>query len=155
MTTPVKFNQFIWNELATSRPDVCRAFYGRIFGWQTQEVDLGDFGTYSVLMHEGQGIGGMLHMDEADGEQAISFWTSYVAVEDVDALAEEAMKAGGTIKLPPTNVPELGRVAIIADPTGAVLAVIRPDDGTQEGEPFTDDAEDASGDYAEGMDDGA
>lgn len=152
MTSAIKFNQFIWNELATSRPDVCKSFYGRVFGWSSQEVDLGDFGTYSVWLHEGQGIGGMLHMDDADGEQAISFWTSYIAVASVDATVDAVIQAGGTVKLPPTNVPELGRVAIIGDPTGAVVAVIRPDDGRREdlAAPLDDDFEEA-----DGLDDGA
>ena len=132
MTMPIKTNQFIWNELATSRPDVCREFYGRVFGWKSQQVDLGDFGTYSVWLHEGQGIGGMLHMDDADGEEAIAFWTSYIAVEDVDATAKQGIDAGGAIRLPPTNIPELGRISIISDPTGAVVALIRPDEGQPE-----------------------
>ncbi|MEM6902310.1 MAG: VOC family protein [Pseudomonadota bacterium] len=119
-------NTFVWNELATSRPDLCRDFYGAVFGWTTEEVDLGDFGTYSVWMLDGHGIGGMLHMDDADGEQPISFWTSYIAVEDVEETAKAVLDSGGTIKLPPTYVPELGRIAIIADPAGAVIAVINP-----------------------------
>lgn len=123
-TTP---NKFVWNELATSRPDLCRAFYGEVFGWTTEDVDLGDFGTYSVWLLNGEGIGGMLHMDDADGEQPISFWTSYIAVEDVDVTAKAVLDAGGSIKLPPTYVPELGRIAIIADPAGAVIAIINPE----------------------------
>ena len=127
-----KLNQFIWNELATSRPDVCREFYARVFGWTSQEVDLGDFGKYSVWLQDGQGIGGMLHMDDADGEEPIAFWTSYLGVADVDDTAQKVIDAGGSIRLPPTNIPELGRVAIITDPTGAVIALIRPDTGSGE-----------------------
>ena len=131
-TDAPKVNQFIWNELATSRPGVCREFYARVFGWTSQEVDLGDFGKYSVWLHEGQGVGGMLHMDDADGAEPVAFWTSYLGVEDVDDTAQKVIDAGGSIRLPPTNIPELGRVAIIADPTGAVVALIRPTPGSTE-----------------------
>ncbi|HCI47540.1 MAG TPA: glyoxalase, partial [Rhodospirillaceae bacterium] len=57
---------------------------------------------------------------------------SYIAVEDVDATAKQVIDAGGAIRLPPTNIPELGRISIISDPTGAVVALIRPDEGQPE-----------------------
>lgn len=127
MSDAPKYNAFLWNELATSRPDVSKAFYADVFGWEYQDVDIGDFGTYTVCLLDGAGVAGMLHMDDADGAAPIAFWTAYVAVRDTDDTARRVLQAGGTVKLPPTDVPELGRVTIVSDPTGAVIAFVRPE----------------------------
>jgi len=109
-----------WSELAT--PDATRArdFYGQLFGWGMK--DSGP--NYTELMNAGEAVGGILQMDE--GWQGIApHWSPYFLVADADASAGKARGLGATWKMPPTDLPGVGRFALITDPQGAVLHMIQ------------------------------
>jgi len=118
--------RFIWYELMTPDTAAAKKFYGEVVGWQSQDMPMPD-GTYSVLQADGTGVGGMMALTaEASSQGVPPNWTGYVAVDDVDAAAGKAASLGGSVQRPPQDIPGVGRFAIIADPGGAVLAIMTP-----------------------------
>ena len=115
---------FIWYELLTTAPEAAAPFYERILGWTHRSQDMGPFGLYHLFARAGQDVAGMLTMPE--GAPGRPQWLPYLHVEDVDASSARASELGGTIYVQPTDVPDVGRFAVIADPTGASLALFKP-----------------------------
>jgi len=126
MAEAPKIHEFVWNELVSTHPEKCAAFYSKVFGWEPREVVLEGMGVYTIFVKDGQTIAGMLHLNHEDGNENASFWSSYLAVENVDAAAQLVIQSGGTIKLMPVDVEELGRIAIVSDPAGAIFSLITP-----------------------------
>ena len=114
---------FSWNELKTNDIEGAKKFYSAVFGWTIQDVPMPDM-TYSLVQIDDREIGGMMAMPpEAEGHPP--HWGVYVSVDDVDAVAEAAVKAGGTLIVEPRDIPFIGRFCIIQDPQGAILSVIK------------------------------
>jgi uncharacterized protein len=113
---------WFWNELWT--PDDTRAlnFYERLFGYTHDTMDMGPQGTYYVLNKDGKPRGGLMQSVEP---KAAAMWLPYVAVDDCDASAAKAKKLGAQVVSGPQDVPEIGRFAILVDPLGAAIAVMR------------------------------
>ena len=109
---------FIWHELVTPDPARSGAFYGDLFGWARREVDAGRFGTYTLFQEDGQGVAGMMK-PTPDTPGTGSYWHSYIAVADVDACAQRTPSLGGRVVVASRDVPDVGRVCMVADPTGA------------------------------------
>ena len=113
-----------WNELNTRDPEVAKAFYGAVFGWQFEDNDMGPMGTYTSLTLGNGPIGGMLNMAERGvPEEVPAHWLVYFAVDDTDTAIETAKEAGGSIMVEPIETPA-GRISILTDPFGAPFAVI-------------------------------
>ena len=111
---------FCWVDLATSDPDGAKAFYGRLFGWEAEDIT-GEFGVYSLMRLRGLDACGLYPMPaEARAAGSPPYWTSYVAVEDAEATAERADSLGATI-LAVFDVSSGGRIAILRDPQGATF----------------------------------
>lgn len=115
---------FVWNELMSHDPKRARAFYTGLFGWTVRECGMAGETPYNIFMDGDRPVGGMLHMASEAFEGVPAHWLSYVEVPDVDAAAEHARGNGGTVLAEPFDVPEIGRICVIADPEGAVLALI-------------------------------
>jgi predicted enzyme related to lactoylglutathione lyase len=122
---PVKTpsGDWYWNELWTSDEIGALAFYQRVFGYSHDTMDMGAQGTYYIFTKGGVSRAGM--MRSAD-PRAPSMWLPYVAVDDCDATVDKARRLGGEVLTAPTEVPGVGRYAMLADPLGAAIAVIRP-----------------------------
>jgi hypothetical protein len=118
-------NPFIWNELVTSDQESSGAFFGQLFGWSRKEIDAGPFGIYTLFQQNGQDIAGMMN-PTADTPGKGSFWHSYIAVEDVELCAKRAPLLGGSVVIPPHNVPDVGKICVVADPTGAITHLMQP-----------------------------
>jgi len=115
--------RFVWYDLMTTDHERAADFYTGLFGWQLKDVDMGSFGSYAMI-HAGEvGIGGMVALDPAHGLP--SHWMAYATVSDVDAAARRAAELGGRVGVPPTDIPNVGRFAVIADPQGAWLSPFR------------------------------
>jgi hypothetical protein len=113
---------FSWSELMT--PDVAPAkkFYGKLFGWEMQDMPMEGM-TYTVLNAGGSPVGGIMATPkEAAG--APPHWGTYVTVSDVDATAKQAVELGGTLLVSPRDIPGVGRFCLIRDPQGAMLYAI-------------------------------
>jgi predicted enzyme related to lactoylglutathione lyase len=115
---------FSWVELATSDQAAATDFYTKLFGWEKQDNPLPDGGIYTIGLVGGRPAAAVGQQQPQEREQGIhSHWNLYVASDDVDKTAALAQEAGGTIMAPPFDVMDLGRMAVIADPTGAVISV--------------------------------
>ena len=114
---------FIWNELITSDEESCSHFYSSLLGWERKEVNTGEDRPYSIFLKDGHVMGGML--GRASGsENSRSHWEPYVAVDDVDACAGQITQLGGKITTAPHDIPVIGRVCVIRDPSGASLTLV-------------------------------
>ncbi len=117
---------FCWADLSTTDPDGARAFYGSLLGWEGEPGDP-EHGGYAVMSLGGHAVAGIApQLPEQRAARVPPAWLSYVSVEDADAVAAAAVEAGGTVIAPGFDVTELGRMAVLADPQGAVFAVWQP-----------------------------
>jgi uncharacterized protein len=121
-TSPMTHGAFSWTELTTSDPKAARDFYGKLLGWQFNEMDMGT-GTYAVIQVGGQGVGGIVGTPPNAADMAPA-WGGYVTVDDVDAVAKRVEGLGGRVLLAPMDIPTVGRFATIRDPQGATLSLI-------------------------------
>ncbi len=117
-----------WNELASRDAEAARTFYGELFGWQPESRDMGEVGKYTVFKNGEAEAAGLLQMTEEWGELP-SHWMVYFSVADCDAKADKAAELGGTVCVPPTDIPPVGRFAVINDPQGAVFSIIKLESG--------------------------
>jgi predicted enzyme related to lactoylglutathione lyase len=114
---------FGWSELATRDTKAAGVFYSELFGWK-QKAGSGGPVEYTEFQVGGQSIGGMMAMTEQHGD-APPHWLPYVMVEDCNASAAKAGELGAQTFVPPMDIPNVGRFAVFADPTGAALAIIQ------------------------------
>jgi uncharacterized protein len=118
---------FCWVDLATTDPAGAKAFYGELFGWEAEDMPAGEAGTYTMMSLDGDEVCGLYEMEAERREAGIPpYWFSYVSVEDADATASKARELGGMVYGEAFDVLDSGRMAIIQDPTGAVLAAWEP-----------------------------
>jgi predicted enzyme related to lactoylglutathione lyase len=118
-----EFGALCWNELGTNDTQKAGDFYTTLFGWE-REVLSGPM-EYTVFKNSGEGIGGMYQITPEMGPIP-PHWMVYFAVSDCDAIAQKATEAGGGVIKPPEDIPNIGRFAILRDPSSAVFAVIKP-----------------------------
>jgi predicted enzyme related to lactoylglutathione lyase len=116
-------NTFCWGELATRDTAAATAFYSQAFGWKAKVGNAPPM-VYTEFSVGDQPFGGMLTMTPEMGN-APPHWASYFAVDDCDATAEKAKSLGATMCVPPQDIPNVGRFAVIADPQGAVFSIIK------------------------------
>ena len=112
---------FSWVELRTPDLEGSIEFYTALFGW-TVRIDEMGMGPYGMINIGDIGIGGM---SAPMGEDVPPHWGGYVTVNDADAAAEKAAGTGGTVIVPPMDIPEVGRFTMIQDPQGAMLSAIK------------------------------
>jgi uncharacterized protein len=121
---------FIWYELLTRDADAAERFYGAVIGWQTRPA-VGSNQDYRVFGIGGADIGGVMALSETAACAGMRpGWMGYIGVRDVDAAAAGVVEAGGAQHMPPTDIPGVGRFAMLADPQGVAFYAMR---GTMEG----------------------
>ena len=118
-------NPFIWHELVTTNQNKSGTFFTELFGWSMMEVDAGKYGTYTLFQKDGQDIAGMMN-PTPDTPSEESYWHSYISVDDVDLCAERSFSLGGKVIVPPHDVPDVGRICIVEDATGAIAHLMQP-----------------------------
>ncbi|MBT3360938.1 MAG: VOC family protein [Rhodospirillales bacterium] len=117
---------FTWNELMTRDVEAAKSFYSGLLGWTSRESDMGDMGVYTVFQADGKEVAGLFDINDKQFEGIPNHWFAYITVADVDAATAKAEASGGKILRPCFDVPEVGRIAIIADSTGAAVGVYTP-----------------------------
>lgn len=115
----------IWYELVTADPDGATAFYGAVAGWTVAPPPPGG-PDYRMLSAADGAVGGMLKLDEAmKAEGATPRWLPYYGVDDADATTAQAVSLGAGVLVPPTDIPGIGRFALLTDPQGAPFYIMR------------------------------
>lgn len=113
-----------WNELNTRDVGAAEAFYGAVFGWEFERAEMPDGGSYTSVNLGGEAVAGILDQAERGvPEEVPAYWNVYFAVEDADAAIARAEELGGSVMVPPVDIP-IGRFAILKDPHGAAFSVI-------------------------------
>jgi predicted enzyme related to lactoylglutathione lyase len=114
---------FSWADLSTSDPDAAKLFYSSLFGWGTQDNPVPGGGVYTMLLKRGRPVAALSQL-QAEGQPVV--WNSYVTVAGADDTAAAARDGGATLISEPFDVMDVGRMAVIMDPVGAVLCVWEP-----------------------------
>lgn len=127
---PIPHGTICWAELATKDLDAAKTFYTELFGWtlksgDTPNVECAESATmnYTEIVAGGRPVGGMYQITESMGGMP-SNWSTYVSVDDVDASAKRVEELGGSIVMPPMDIPQVGRFSVIKDPSGGTIAII-------------------------------
>ncbi len=115
---------FSWVDLATTDAEAAKRFYCELFGWTAEDMPTDAGNDYTMLQLDGDLVCALWQMQGEMKSQGIPpHWQSYITVDDVDAMADKAAKLGATIAMPPMDVMTAGRMAVIQDPTGAMVAL--------------------------------
>src|SRR5688572_16400218 len=130
--------RFVWHELATTDPGAAQKYYKKVIGWGTAPFEGSDPDKPYTMWTSGQTPqGGVMELPEmARKDGAPPHWLTYVGVADADKTAAKVKQLGGKVLHGPESIPNVGRFAVLADPQGAVFAVIKGEgDPPPAGEP--------------------
>ncbi|MCC6783738.1 MAG: VOC family protein [Planctomycetes bacterium] len=112
--------RFVWHDLMTKDAAKAQAFYQALFGWHIESVPM--MGSVYRMIVAGPGpIGGI--MEEA--QIPMAHWMPYLAVTDIEASAAKLKQLGGSVCIPPTEIPQTGRFAVVGDPQGAFFSLFQ------------------------------
>lgn len=120
-----------WVDLSTHDLPAAETFYSELFGWRFVDQG-GDFGGYRMIFKDDREIAGaMSSLSGPEGPteepQGPTTWIIYLRTNDIDATVDTVVEAGGSVLVDPLTVGDSGRMAIVADPAGAVLGLWEPD----------------------------
>ena len=118
----------IFAELVTPDLVTAKRFYGSLFGWTFQDIDMGRF-QFTEASLDGRPVAGMIRKDMPAGGRRQPAWLTFIAARDVDAAKAIAVQHGATVLFQPRSIPSLGREAVLADPQGAVFALLASSSG--------------------------
>ena len=118
-TAPI--GSWFWNELWTGDDITARAFYEKAFGYSFDTMDMGPAGTYYILTKDGKPRGGLMKSNKPGSR---TLWLPYVLVANCDATLAKARQLGAEVLVPASDIPNVGRFAIVADTTNAAIAFI-------------------------------
>jgi len=126
---PPKHGAFCWSEIASTDLGKCKSFYENVFGWNFKASEnTGDEMQYLEFSSSGGSYpdAALYEMDPAmfGGHAPPPHIALYVSVDNVDESIEQAKTLGGSIVFGPYDVPKVGRIAVITDPTGANISLI-------------------------------
>ncbi|MBP1850213.1 VOC family protein [Rhizobium halophytocola] len=127
----MKHGNFIWYELVTTDPAAAADFYGKVMGWEADPEagkTLGA-GDYTVVQVPGfpMGVAGMMQLTQQMADNGgRPAWMGYVAVDDVEATIAAFEASGGKAHMGPADIPNVGRIAVVADPQGAIICLLKP-----------------------------
>jgi predicted enzyme related to lactoylglutathione lyase len=119
--------KFVWNDLLTDDVAAAKDFYGQLFGWNFDELS-----GYTAIKNEERRIGGMVQVDEDAETAGAARWLCALSVEDVDAAVAVFIEEGGLVHEGPVDMLNRGRGALVSDPQGAQLIVMRSTGGDPE-----------------------
>lgn len=116
----------IWNETRPGQPAGEPSFYTKLFGWKSTDVDMGPMGRYAMFEQNSPNVGGIVRVKSPEWDGLPPHWAIYVQVDNVDTRAEKATQLGGTVCVPPFDIPDVGRACIVLDPEGASFYLFAP-----------------------------
>ena len=122
VTTTHAPGTFCWPELTTTDQAGAEKYYSELFGWQTVKNPMGPDAHYTIFMKGDHSVSAAAQQGP-EQKGMPSHWLSYASTASVDASIEKAKSLGGTVIAGPFDVMEHGRMAVLADPTGAAFAL--------------------------------
>ena len=114
---------FCWVELHSSDADEAKRFYSGLFGWDFEDREMDGGGVYTLCKVDGKLVGALMQQHPEMEEGVPPNWLAYVSTDDVDSAAAKAGELGANVMAEPFDVMDAGRMALVADPTGAVFAI--------------------------------
>jgi predicted enzyme related to lactoylglutathione lyase len=119
---------FHWNEFRTRDVEAAKRFYGDTIGWTFDGMPMpGASGTYRIANQDGQPVAGMVDMAEVGIPAEVpEHWFAFLAVDDVDSRLAKAKGAGASVVMEPSDIPGVGRIAILRQPGGAAVGWMTP-----------------------------
>ncbi len=115
---------FCWIELGTTDQGAAKDFYGSLFGWKANDFPMGPNDNYTMFQLDGRDAAAAYTLKPEQRAQGVpAHWMLYIAASSVDEKAKLAGEKGGKILAPPFDVMDIGRMAVIQDPTGAVFSI--------------------------------
>jgi predicted enzyme related to lactoylglutathione lyase len=113
-------------ELGTTDRGAAKNVYSSLFGWAAEDMPMGP-DTYTIFRLGGNDMGGAYPlMEEQVDAKVPPHWMLYIRVESADAAAAKAVKLGAQQIVPPSDIPNVGRFAVLQDPAGAHISVFQP-----------------------------
>jgi uncharacterized protein len=117
---------FHWNELRTRDAERAKRFYETAIGWSFEKTSTPDGRPYWVAMMDGKPVAGLFPLSSPEFDGVPESWMSFLAVDDVDKRVAKATKAGARLVMPIFDVPDVGRIAMLMEPSGAGVGWITP-----------------------------
>lgn len=118
---------FCWAELGTTNQDAAKEFYRAIFGWAPNDNPMGPGEVYTIFKLDGRDAAAGYTLRADQREQGVPpNWMLYIAVDNIEASAAKVPQLGGKVIVAPFDVMDAGRMAVIADPTGAYFCLWQP-----------------------------
>lgn len=118
---------FMWNELMTGDVEKAKSFYQATIGWTIEEMPMpGGSGSYWIAKADGKPVAGLMNMTGMVPPGTPPHWFAYIEVDDVDARVKRIAASGGKLHREPFDIPDVGRIAIVADATGAMIGWMTP-----------------------------
>jgi len=121
-----KAGTFCWLELGTTNRGAAKNFYSSLFGWAADDLPMGPNMTYTMFRMGGKDVAGAYALEEQPDGQVPPHWMLYLKVENADTSAAKAVKLGAKQIVPPSDIPNVGRFAVLQDPTGAAISIFQP-----------------------------
>ncbi|MEU6253640.1 VOC family protein [Streptomyces sp. NPDC047043] len=109
-----------WFTLRTPDTEGAKAFYGQVFGWSAAVPPAGGAAAHLTFVDGRAEFGGI-----TSGPEGTAGWTLHFGVEDIDGSAVAAAALGGTVLTPPTELPGVGRTAVLRDPAGVTFGLVQ------------------------------
>ncbi|MEU8436448.1 VOC family protein [Streptomyces sp. NPDC029216] len=129
MNGPYKPGTPCWIDLMVPDQQAALDFYCDLFGWQG-EIGPAETGGYSVCHLKGKPVAGIMKAMNPDGStpdpMPPTVWTTYLATDSVDSTLKAATDAGASVMMDATDITDIGRMAVVKDPTGAVFGLWEP-----------------------------
>jgi predicted enzyme related to lactoylglutathione lyase len=122
MSDIAKQGSFSWAELATTDVEGAKKFYTALLGWTTEPAPMEGM-EYTLVKVGEERVAGIMS-NQCSGGEIKPQWGVYITVDDVDATAAKAGELGGKVLMPPTDIPQVGRFAVLMDPQGVMFSVI-------------------------------
>lgn len=117
---------FHWNELRTRDAERAKRFYETTIGWSFEAMPMQGGKIYWIAMLGGKPVAGLFPLSSPEFDGVPESWMSFLAIDDVDSRVAKAIKAGAQLVMPIFDVPDVGRIAMLREPSGAGIGWITP-----------------------------
>ncbi|WP_067825138.1 VOC family protein [Nocardia inohanensis] len=119
-----------WFDLTTAEPAKAIEFYMQLFDWSAEPVVMTDYGKYIMFRRNGAPVAGLVERTGATPQP--DGWLTYLSTADISATIAAAQANRGGVQRPILEIPGIGTTAVLTDPAGSAIGVVRPDGDAEE-----------------------